>query len=731
MCGIAGVVALRDDAERADARSAGRHGRRAPAPRPRRVRPLPRRPRRPGPRPAVDHRPVERPAADGQRGPAACGSSSTARSSTTSSCATSSRRSATASAPAATPRSSSTPTRQWGDEAFRRFNGQWAIALWDRARADAGAGPRSASACGRCTSAEHARPARISRSEVKAIFAADAVDPARASTRSASTQIFTFWTPVPPQTVFAGVTRARARRACASTPTARSTDARAWDPSYPGDGRRGFRGSLDDAVDAVRAALERRHQPAHAARRRAGRQLSLGRPRQLARRGARPARQGRAVLDVLAALRGRRVRRDRLPAPDGRAPRQRSPRGRGVARATSRACSPTSSRHTERPILRTAPAPLFLLSKLVRDAGIKVVLTGEGADEMFAGYDLFREAKVRRFWAREPESTWRPRLLERLYPYLARSPVSQRAMARQFFGQQLGALARARASATICAGARPPRCGACSRRRCARGQRRPRRARRAARRRCRTAFAPLDAAGPGPVPRDPHPAVRLPALGAGRSHADGALGRGALPVPRSSGRARSPTRCRRPTSCACSTRSTCSSGPRADARAGRDPGAQEAAVSRARRAVVRRRRGAGVDRRGRRARARSPRPACSRRPAVAPGDRASAGPGRRRGSSRTPTTWRSSACCRRSWSTTSSSAAGPKAGRRFRCAPRSASPAATCRRWRLAERASRGRCRPAPCAPCDVSRCAVELADSLGVDGSAHAASWSATGAPR
>src|SRR4029079_1676021 len=65
------------------------------------------------------------------------------------------------------------------------------------------------------------------------------------------------------------------------------------------------------------------------------------------------------------------------------------------------------------------------------------VLTGEGADEMFAGYDLFREAKVRRFWARQPQSTQRPRLLERLYPYLARSPVSQQAMARQFFGRKL------------------------------------------------------------------------------------------------------------------------------------------------------------------------------------------------------------------------------------------------------------------------------------------------------
>ncbi len=98
---------------------------------------------------------------------------------------------------------------------------------------------------------------------------------------------------------------------------------------------------------------------------------------------------------------------------------------------------PDVVRHAERPLLRTAPAPLFLLSRLVRDAGIKVVLTGEGADEMFAGYDLFREGKIRRFWGRQPDSTLRPRLLDRLYPYLARSPVAQRALAREYFGRDL------------------------------------------------------------------------------------------------------------------------------------------------------------------------------------------------------------------------------------------------------------------------------------------------------
>lgn len=76
--------------------------------------------------------------------------------------------------------------------------------------------------------------------------------------------------------------------------------------------------------------------------------------------------------------------------------------------------------HTETPILRTSPAPMFLLSQLVRENNIKVVLTGEGADEFLGGYDIFKEAKVRRFWARQPGSELRPTLLRRLYPYVPR-----------------------------------------------------------------------------------------------------------------------------------------------------------------------------------------------------------------------------------------------------------------------------------------------------------------------
>jgi asparagine synthase (glutamine-hydrolysing) len=93
--------------------------------------------------------------------------------------------------------------------------------------------------------------------------------------------------------------------------------------------------------------------------------------------------------------------------------------------------------HTEIPILRTAPAPMFLLSKLVRDRGYKVVLTGEGADEFLAGYDIFKEAQVRRFWARQPNSAWRPRLLKRLYPDILNFSSAQDAFLAAFFGEGL------------------------------------------------------------------------------------------------------------------------------------------------------------------------------------------------------------------------------------------------------------------------------------------------------
>lgn len=91
----------------------------------------------------------------------------------------------------------------------------------------------------------------------------------------------------------------------------------------------------------------------------------------------------------------------------------------------------------EKPLMRTAPSPLFALSSLVRQNNIKVVLTGEGADEMFGGYNIFKENKVRRFWAREPQSQWRPLLFSRLYAYILKSENTINPFWQAFFKKHL------------------------------------------------------------------------------------------------------------------------------------------------------------------------------------------------------------------------------------------------------------------------------------------------------
>ena len=89
--------------------------------------------------------------------------------------------------------------------------------------------------------------------------------------------------------------------------------------------------------------------------------------------------------------------------------------------------------HCEKPVLRTSPVPMFLLSDLVRSEGYKVVLSGEGADEILGGYNIFKEAKIRDYWGRQSASTRRPLLLERLYPYVFNNPSRGRSFLQDFF----------------------------------------------------------------------------------------------------------------------------------------------------------------------------------------------------------------------------------------------------------------------------------------------------------
>ena len=60
--------------------------------------------------------------------------------------------------------------------------------------------------------------------------------------------------------------------------------------------------------------------------------------------------------------------------------------------------------------------PLYLLAREVREQGITVVATGEGADELFWGYELFKEVVLRELHRHEPERA--EALLDELYAYL-------------------------------------------------------------------------------------------------------------------------------------------------------------------------------------------------------------------------------------------------------------------------------------------------------------------------
>jgi len=94
--------------------------------------------------------------------------------------------------------------------------------------------------------------------------------------------------------------------------------------------------------------------------------------------------------------------------------------------------------HTERPIVRTAPTPLYMLSELVRKNNFKVVLTGEGSDEILGGYDIFKETLIRVFMSRNLESRWRPLLLKKLYPTLPISAANTGYYLEAFYKAGLG-----------------------------------------------------------------------------------------------------------------------------------------------------------------------------------------------------------------------------------------------------------------------------------------------------
>ena len=313
---------------------------------------------------------------------------------------------------------------EFGEPFVERLNGQWAFAIWDARRAKLllsrdrfGVRPLFYTQAG---------GKFLFASEIKALLACP--DVSSELDLKALDQIFTFWVTVPPRTAFRGISQLPPGHLLALE-DGRIRISRYWrlqfpfEPASPGEEERLSEELLALLLDATRLRL-RSDVPVAT-------YLSGG-------------LDSTFITALAQRLAGRGLRTFSVSFDDARFDETQHQREAGAFLGTAHTGLHCSSRdiarvfpevvwHAEQPIVRTAPAPLFLLSRMVRDSGFKVVLTGEGADEMLGGYDLFKETKIRRFWARHPESSMRPLLLRRLYPYLDGIGRQPRAYLEKFF----------------------------------------------------------------------------------------------------------------------------------------------------------------------------------------------------------------------------------------------------------------------------------------------------------
>lgn len=296
--------------------------------------------------------------------------------------------------------------QEWGEEALGRFNGQFAFAVYDRERRSLFLA-RDRFGVRPLYYAERGGDLYFA-SEAKALFASGEVEPA--VDPEGLDQVFTFWAARPPRTVFRGV------RQLEPGTFAHWRDGRLRVGRY-------YHLAYDDAAaepaDAV-ARLDDLMTTGIRLRMRAdvpvGGYLSGGLDSSATATLA--ARMSPYELRTFSVT-FRDPRLDEAGFQELVARKIGSRHAvQPIGSAEVAGVFPDVVWHAETPLLRTAPAPMFLLSRLTREHGIKVVLTGEGSDELFLGYDLFKEAAVRLFCLRQPQSTLRPRLFERLYPYL-------------------------------------------------------------------------------------------------------------------------------------------------------------------------------------------------------------------------------------------------------------------------------------------------------------------------
>ncbi len=313
-----------------------------------------------------------------------------------------------------------------GTGALPRLNGQFALALWDGveeslllARDRFGIRPLHYwRGDGRIVFA----------SEIKALFAHPRVP--RDLDRESLLQLFRYWTPLPGRTAFAGIEELKPGHWARLSKGGTWRCERWW--RFPFSASAPTPRSPGEAAEAVRDALR----AATSLRLRAdvpvGAYVSGGIDSSLLASLIKDENPGMHTFSIrfADAAFDEGVYQEMMAKHLGGQHHTVTVSGGDIA-----AAFPRLVRHSEKPVLRTAPTPLMLLAEKVREVGIKVVLTGEGADEVMAGYDLFKDAKIRHWWARFPESRLRPLLLTRLYPT---SPMLARAGKADYLHQYYG-----------------------------------------------------------------------------------------------------------------------------------------------------------------------------------------------------------------------------------------------------------------------------------------------------
>ena len=318
---------------------------------------------------------------------------------------------------------------EYGKNFIRYLNGQFAIALWDKktkifilARDRIGITPLFFT---------KEKDRLIFGSEIKAIL--PALDSLPGMNSQALDQLFTFWAPVSPNTMFEGIEEVSPGEIIIFN-NQKMTREKYWDWLYPVDGYY-LTESEDDLAEELKALLVDATKIRLRSDVPVGAYLSGG-------------LDSSVLVSIIKNFTDTPLRTFSIGFDEAEVDEsgfQKELIKHLEAEHSRIQCSNENISdnfeqtiwHTEMPILRTAPIPMGMLSSLVHQSDYKVVLTGEGADEVLGGYDIFKEAKIRQFWSKNIDSSFRPLLLKRLYPYLDISPGKSQVYLQKFFGAGL------------------------------------------------------------------------------------------------------------------------------------------------------------------------------------------------------------------------------------------------------------------------------------------------------